>query len=140
MHVHVCVCVFMLIICVNVYIYLHMYTCTCIYVLYIHIYMHILTYTCIQVVDSGMMVLERNTIYDSCTGSTFHLGSTNSDDDVYPAVRQVVAGEPGEEFARRMAQGFFQGRAVDEVNAIYIRTYTHTHTHTHTHKKKKKKI
>jgi len=70
---------------------------------------------CLKVVDCSTLVLERNTIHDSWTGSVFHLASTNRDDEVDPAVRQVVTGEPGEDFARRMAQGFFAGRAVDEV-------------------------
>ena len=58
-----------------------------------HTHTHTITYTCIQVVDAGTMILERNTIYDSCAGSIFHLGSTNSDDIVNPAVRQVVTGD-----------------------------------------------
>ena len=81
--------------CVCACVHIHACMCVCIYM-----HMHVCIYVCIF-------------IY---TYIHIYIGSTNSDDGyVHAGVRQVVTAEPGEDFARRMAQGFFEGRAVDEV-------------------------
>lgn len=69
----------------------------------------------LKVVDCGSLVLERNTIFDSWSGSLFHLGSTNADDDVDPRTLQTIQAEPGPDFLERMAQGSLRGWAADEV-------------------------